>query len=249
MQPQEFNAIIDYLKKIEERTKDLDLKEAPYHSTQTKELFIALAKAQGEFPASIEQTSTNPHFKSGYATLDDIVRKIRPILARNGLSITQEERMTSRGNVVLHTRLHFEDQWTEVRAPIRPEKENIQGYGSALSYAKRYSLMSLLMITTSNDPDDDDGETNMRYARLSEAEQENKKITAGSAVFGSLTLNQGQIDIVERMLYKRSDIAERLFDKYSDLMKKKITSVDQLPESHFHEICAGIKKNIENNPR
>lgn len=244
MQPQEFNVLLDYLKKLDEKFEKLDLqrKEVPYQSTNTKELFTALAKAQGEFPASIEQTATNPHFKSGYAKLDDIVRKIRPILAKNGLSITFSERIAHNGQTVLHTRLHFEDQWIENRIPIRPEKDNIQSYGSALTYNKRYSFMSLLCITTSNDPEDDDGESNMKYSRLKDDIEENKKITADKSVFSSNRVSQAQVSIIEEKLHDRPDIEKRLKEAY------EVKEIQHLPQSEFYSICKKIEDIIKNNP-
>lgn len=242
MQPNEFNTIIESINKLHQRFDDYKTQE-PYHSTQTKELFIALAKAQGEFPVSIEFSSVNPHFKSKYADLDSIVRKIRPVLSRNGLAITQEERIMPNGSTVLHTRLHFEDQWTEVRVTVRPEKDNIQGYGSALSYHKRYSLMSLLFITTSSDPDDDDGESNMKYARLKEDVETNRKISADQTIYSSSKVTASQIQIIDEKLSGRKDVARELLRAY------KVDSIEQLPQSEFFSICRNIEKNIQNNPK
>lgn len=236
MTQQEYNNLLELIKNLSEQ------KEKPYCSENTKELFIALAKAQGEFPASIGQENTNPHFKSKYASLDSIVRVVRPILSKNGLSITQEERISGTYQIILHTRLHYEDQWTEVRVPIRPEKDNIQGYGSALSYGKRYSILSLLFITTSEDPDDDDGESNMVYSRLKEQAQPAPFTSKDPSFHSGPRFSQAELSLVQQMLSNRPRLAQNLLDSY------KVKALEQLPSEEFHTICAKLEKNIQNNP-
>lgn len=241
MQPHEYNSILEKLQKLEVLLSDTRHEEA-YHSTYTKELFIALAKAQGEFPASIEYSSLNPHFKSRYADLDSIVRKIRPILSKNGLAITQEERITQSGQTMLHTRLHYEDQWTEVRALIRPEKDNIQGYGGALSYHKRYSLLSLLFITTSNDPDDDDGESNMKYARIKEDTSNNRKINTEPTLQSKETIGSDQVEDLERILYNKPNLAKSMMKQLN------ITSLTYVPKSEFYALRNRLQEIIKSDP-
>jgi hypothetical protein len=139
-----------------------------YESRETNEINAALAKAQGEFP-KIGYNKENPYFKSQYVDLDTIVTSIRPALSKSGLSFTQQTKINEEGSTILHTRLrHASGQWIESRARILPPKNDPQSYASTLTYMKRYSLMSLIGITASNDASDDDAEVAMiQVAQLS----------------------------------------------------------------------------------
>jgi hypothetical protein len=147
-------------KYIEARAKELSAsqREAPYESADIKELAAALAKAQGEFP-SMDFNRENAYIKNRYADLHAIIASTRKALSSNGLSISQHITLTAEGQTILVTRLrHSSGQWCESRCRINPLKNDPQGFGSALTYMKRYALMSLLGVTGGNDPDDDDGE-------------------------------------------------------------------------------------------
>lgn len=137
----------------------------PYHSEQIGDICTSLAKAQGEFPR-IEHNRDNSFFKSSYADLHAIVSTIRPVLSKNGLSVTQITKISTTGEIVLHTKLmHSSGQWIETRSRIIPEKGDVQSYGRAVSYHKRYALMGLLGITASGDSSDDDAEGLMEKHR------------------------------------------------------------------------------------
>jgi hypothetical protein len=119
------------------------------------ELAAALAKAQGVMRAA-ELDRVNPFFKSRYATLASIWTSIREPLTANGLSITQliEE---YDGRLVLQTLLlHASGQSLQSTYPIRPVKDDPQGIGSAISYARRYSIAA--MGGAVSDEDDDGAE-------------------------------------------------------------------------------------------
>ncbi len=58
------------------------------HSTETKEIFAAIVKAQAEMPTA-PKDGNNPHFRSKYATLQSIAETAKPVLKKHGLAITQ----------------------------------------------------------------------------------------------------------------------------------------------------------------
>lgn len=121
-------------------------------SDQINELSSALAKAQGELEAA-SFDSVNPHFKSKYASLTSIVEAIKKPLSRNGLSYAQATELNN-GSLVLITRImHSSGQWLESSYPINPVKNDPQGIGSALTYARRYSLSSLVGAVSDEDDD------------------------------------------------------------------------------------------------
>lgn len=122
-------------------------------------LYEALSKAQAEMlPA--KTSSNNPFFKSKYADLAEVVRASRPALAKNGLAVMQYVKVTEDGKSLLCTRLgHSSGQWIESSIPIRSEKPGIQGFGSNLSYLRRYMYGALVGVVSSGE--DDDGEIAM----------------------------------------------------------------------------------------
>jgi hypothetical protein len=126
-------------------------------SDQIGELATALAKAQGEMkPAS--KDGVNPAYKrdgkgSKYATLDNIWDACRLPLSRNGLSVSQALVEGDKGFKVITTLMHTSGQWITSDCPIIMQKNDMQGLGSAYTYAKRYSLAGLIGVVDSEDDD------------------------------------------------------------------------------------------------
>jgi len=116
-------------------------------SEQISELAAALAAAQGMMENAI-MNRINPHFKSKYADLAAIFDAARKPLSANGLAIVQ-----TIGDGVLHTRLlHTSGQWIASEHPL-PMSGRPQEIGSALTYARRYSLSALIGIAADEDDD------------------------------------------------------------------------------------------------
>lgn len=115
------------------------------------QIATALAKAQGEIKGAAKD-STNPHFRSKYADLASVWEACRQALTKNGLSVVQIPDVSADG-VFLHTTLaHSSGQWMRGTMPVRPVQDTPQGLGSALTYARRYSLAAMVGVA----PDDDD---------------------------------------------------------------------------------------------
>jgi hypothetical protein len=116
-----------------------------------KELYKALQKFS-ELSKPIVKDSSNPFFKSKYATLDAIQEAIKPWLTKCGLILIQGMDETSR---VRSEIIHVESgQSAYCYFPLKTVKEDAQGYGSAMSYAKRYSISGLLNLTIGGEDDD-----------------------------------------------------------------------------------------------
>jgi len=112
----------------------------------------ALAKAQTAMKAA-EFDGKNPHFKSRYATLAAIMEACRYQLAINGIAIVQGTSFAD-GKACVSTRLiHSSGEWIEDTLAIMPTKNDPQGIGSALTYARRYSLSALVGIVADDDDD------------------------------------------------------------------------------------------------
>ncbi len=122
-------------------------------SENIAELASALSKAQGEYTPALKD-SANPFFKSKYANLCSIVKACQEPLSKNGLSVTQGTNQDEKGNWILTTMLmHSSGQWIKSQTPIITLKPDIQSFGSASTYARRYAWASIAGVTTDEDDD------------------------------------------------------------------------------------------------
>jgi len=123
-------------------------------SEQLNDLAMALAAAQGMMEAA-KKDKNNPAFgkASKYADLASIWDAVRDPLAKNGLSVVQLPFTDEQGRVNMSTLLmHSSGQWIETSYCLLPTKQDPQGYGSAITYMKRYALTGMGVA-----PEDDDG--------------------------------------------------------------------------------------------
>jgi hypothetical protein len=119
----------------------------------TATLAEALVAIQADAP-TIALDGVNPHFKSKYPSLAGVMEKVRPVIARNGVAITQLP-TTLEGAPALTTRLIHaaSEQSIESTMLLLPAKPDPQGQGSALTYARRYMVLAMLGLV--GDEDDD----------------------------------------------------------------------------------------------
>lgn len=117
------------------------------------ELAKAFVKAQKNFAPALK-TSTNPHFKSKYVDLAGCVEAVIDALNANGIALLQNTHESDNGVIVETVFLHESGETLSCgKLHVPAGKQDPQGYGSALTYARRYSLMAACGIA----PEDDDG--------------------------------------------------------------------------------------------
>lgn len=121
-------------------------------SPSTEKLDAALAKVQGEVKPALKD-SLNPHFRSSYADLASVWDAIRLALSRNGVSVTQWPVDSDSSLVTMVTRVAHAGEWMKGTFSIPASKADAQGYGSAITYARRFTLMAAIGVA----PEDDDG--------------------------------------------------------------------------------------------
>ena len=126
------------------------------HSQELGLLLEALAKAQAIMQGAIED-SANPFFKSSYADLRSVWQACREPLTKNGLSVVQTLQHIEGHAYLVSILGHSSGQWIKSTMAITPAKNDVQAFGSAVTYARRYSLASLVGVC----PADDDGESAM----------------------------------------------------------------------------------------
>jgi len=122
--------------------------------SETATIYKALLAARAEFGPVIKDKK-NPHFKSMYATLESVIDAVSESLHRNGLVLIQSPDCGPDGAVLVTTLVEVTSGTSiSCRYPLSPVKPNDpQALASALTYARRYSALSLLGIA----PEDDDG--------------------------------------------------------------------------------------------
>lgn len=113
----------------------------------------ALVKAQKSFAPALK-SSANAHFKSKYADLAACVEAVIDSLNSNGIALIQKQHPSDGGVMVETIFLHESGEvFSAGMLAVPASKQDPQGYGSALTYARRYSLMAACGIA----PEDDDG--------------------------------------------------------------------------------------------
>ena len=190
-------------------------------STECKDIFTALCKAQAEFPL-IPKSGYNPHFKSTFSTLDDYERACRPYVAKFDLGWTQiltfDETLSTHKLVTML--FHSSGQWIQSVVHLNPIKNDPQALGSYISYMRRYALSSLLGVSGSEDDDAHD-QTHSQIQLISKE----------------------QFDILAELI-KSMPNAVKI---HKDILGfNKIDKLEELPESLFKNVKSYIEKYKQN---
>jgi hypothetical protein len=117
-----------------------------------KEFAKALAKVQTEI-GTASKSSTNPHFKSRYADLAEVWATWQEVGPKHGFSVIQTTAIADGVTCLQTTLLHESGDSMTGIYPLMPSKNDPQGMGSAMTYARRYTLAAMVGIVQ----DDDDG--------------------------------------------------------------------------------------------
>lgn len=191
----------------------------------SKALYAAMSKAFPEIEGAVKD-SANPHFKSKYADLSSVVDAIKPALVKNGLFFSQVNHEQT-GGVCVETIVCHEsgEQMSFGKLFVPASKQDAQGYGSALTYARRYSLMTAFGVC----PEDDDGNAASR-----------------SGAPANSNYHSGEALIDDAQFAELSTLAEQTSaDAKAFCRLYKIASVNQLPASKFQDardyLARGLK--------
>lgn len=143
-----------------------------------KELLGKLSKVKQEME-SVKKTSNNPFFKSKYADLNSHLEVVEPLLAKNGLLLTQPCELSNGKNVVTTRVYDIETgQSVESSMELLVQGADMQKFGAAATYGRRFTLSALFGMQA----EDDDGNT--ATGRTSKVE------TVAKIVAGSIDINQ-----------------------------------------------------------
>lgn len=119
-------------------------------SESIKEIATAMAKAQEEIEHA-KKNAANPHFKSTYADLAEVISAVRPIYNRHGISISQHPSYDGGVVTVETVMMHLSGEFvaSAISAPVT--KQDAQGIGSAITYCRRYALAAIACIAQEDD--------------------------------------------------------------------------------------------------
>lgn len=110
----------------------------------------ALSKAQSEMTGA-KKSADNPFFKSKYSDLAAVMEAISKPFAAHGLSFCQGPGFVD-GNISVTTRImHSSGEWLESDCILPPTKADAQGYGSAITYGRRYGLQAMAGVPSVDD--------------------------------------------------------------------------------------------------
>lgn len=185
-----------------------------------KSLYAAMAKAFAEIEGAAKDR-VNPAFKSKYADLASVVEAIKPAFAHHGLFFAQVTHEVS-GGVCVETLIGHEsgEEKSFGKLFVPATKQDAQGYGSALTYARRYSLMAACGVA----PEDDDGNA----AAASAPRQPAKPAIISEAQYAEIgTLVQASgVDLVKMLNHYGAPTLRELpassYDHATAMLVKKI---------------------------
>jgi len=184
-----------------------------------KLIATAFVKAQKEFGPALK-SSTNPHFKSKYADLSACVEAVIDALNNNGIGMMQKLYENATGVSVETIFLHESGETLECGVLHVPaSKQDPQGYGSALTYARRYSLMAACGIA----PEDDDGNMASKKSESKSNVNESEMADWLEAIAQSQDLPELQKNFVKAISATDGDKPWQLkIIAVKDKMKKKL---------------------------
>lgn len=182
-----------------------------------KEISAALVKAQREFGPALK-TSSNPHFKSRYADLAACVEAVIDALNNNGIALIQQTHESDGGVIVETTFVHESGElFSAGRLSVPAAKQDPQGYGSALTYARRYSLMAACGIA----PEDDDGNAATASVQSRQAPK---------------TVGTNEIDAITKLAKAVGVELSAILEAYG------VSTINQIPLSKTAEIITRLQK-------
>lgn len=159
-----------------------------------EELIKNLTKAQKAM-SHASASATNPHFKSKYVPYEALMDYVKDFLNDNGIYIQQVSH-EAEGGVCVETVLHGHGaSLSSGKVYVRAEKQTPQGYGSAMTYARRYSLSLATGAGADKDDDANQAEADHKTAKAPATKPAQKQPPA-TAPSGQYALKKGEAVLV-----------------------------------------------------
>lgn len=190
-------------------------------SESIKQIAPAFLSAQIEIE-SAEKTGVNPHFRSKYADLTAIIDAVKKPLNGHGIAILQPVNGMEVETILIHT----SGEWLSSSTPIVcREPNNPQALGSAITYAKRYGLQSMVLLPA----EDDDGNA---ASGVSDRSEQTVPVKTSSQPFTpppgvgtgrTIPITQKQLNMIMALLPQKGYSDEQLKQEYGVQSKKDLS--------------------------
>ena len=190
-------------------------------SNEINEIAKALSLAQSEMSGATKQ-STNPFYKSNYSDLASVMQAISLPFSAHGLCFVQGAEANEQRVSVTTRIIHTSGQWLEATTELPPTKADAQGWGSAITYAKRYGLQALCGVPSV----DDDGQEAV------------KRVAAPKAT----PINKKQAEEINLLIEDTGTDKAEFLNYYSTRAGSKITDLNQFPKDLFEQAVAVLTK-------
>ena len=193
-----------------------------------KNIFAALAAAQMQMGKALKDTK-NDHFKSKYADLASVMDACMGALNANGIAVIQPTTDEDGQRYVQTILAHVSGETLNCRVPLIVQKNDMQGYGSAVTYARRYGLMSMAGIA----PEDDDGNAAAKAAPRGEVVEPARRANINAEQFIALRdeLDRTAADETKLAAWLGAKSLEELnvdqWGRAMDALKKKPTAAKE----------------------
>ena len=231
---------IKWLAKALASQKIEHLYHSPNQSEDIKELVGALSKAQGKMEAA-KFNRINPHYKNRYADFTAVMDACRHPLADNGLSVMQYCETINDKLTLVTLLAHTSGQWIKSYFPLNPSAMTSQAIGSAMTYAKRYSLSAMLGIVS--DEEDDDGEASHGRVHFSKA-QESTKQQVNNVVKPAQKLLPTQVETIKALEEKLDDECKSKI--YSWLQASyKVEKIQDVIVDNFQKVLSAFENAVK----
>ena len=151
-----------------------------FKNQENKQKFLIRAIGRFRAEAKVDKSGKNPMFKSEYNTLNDVLNALDNI-QQYGLDFTQHVQ----SNTLVTTVMHLESgEWFDSIMDLNTEKETYQSYGSCLSYLRRYALMTMFGLRST----DDDGNSSLRGRKVSPLVSHNSATSGNTSNSSSVSV-------------------------------------------------------------
>ncbi|HEP3307876.1 TPA: ERF family protein [Streptococcus pyogenes] len=174
----------------------------------------AFCKAQLEVKQPLKD-KYNPFFKSKYVPLENVTEAITKAFANNGISFSQDPTTNAENGYIDVATLvmHTSGEWVEYGPlSVKPTKNDVQGAGSVITYAKRYALSAIFGITSDQD---DDGNEASKPNKTNQSQKPTNKTSKGTS-FQTPKISNIQVETYKSDL---SDIAKATNQNVKELTK------------------------------
>ena len=202
----------------------------------------ALSKAQGE----MDHAKKDEKGAFGkYATLRSVLDVLKPILAKNGFALSHRQGADENGMYCDTMLMHESGGMFETRVHLINERKNMQGLGSAITYARRYGVSMLFNIATEDD--DDEGTKPVPNVNRPKIPNKIKKFMVHTSS------SSKDFESIENAIMSLNSILGKQLDKYEGservkigaIMKTKNTDLLQKIKDHNPEIYNQVHSKLE----